>query len=234
MMKKNLFIFILITILVIGVNACKHDLPVAIIPPPTQEELDRAAPTVCFESSVLPVIQSNCARSGCHSVLSHAADFKLNNYANIIARGIVSGKAANSPLYQTLLPTSTNKMPKAGYPTLSTEQIVLIRQWINQGIQNTINCAPACDTTRFKYTADIKPILNTYCTGCHSGTNAQGGVEFGTYVLLKDQIDNNVDAFYGSIIREPGYSYMPKYADKMKACEITKIKKWIDAGALNN
>jgi uncharacterized membrane protein len=233
-MKKSLLIFTLLIIAVVTQYACKHDLPPVLVPAPTQEEIDKAAPTVCFESSVLPVIQSNCARSGCHSVITHSGGFKLNNYANIISLGIVSGKASNSPLYQSLLATSSNKMPKAGYPTLSTEQIVLIRQWINQGIENTINCAATCDTTKFKYAADIKPILNTYCTGCHTGPTAQGGIEFATYTLLKDQIDNNVDAFYGSIIHEPGYSYMPKYADKMKTCEITKIKKWIDAGALNN
>ncbi len=233
-MKKSLLIFTLLIIGVLLQYACKHDLPPVVVNPPTQEEIDKVAPTVCFESSVLPVIQSNCGRSGCHSAITHSGGFKLNNYANIISLGIVSGKASISPLYLSLLNTSSNKMPKASYPTLSTDQITLIRQWINQGIQNTINCSATCDTTKFKYATDIKPILNTYCLGCHTGATAQGGIEFATYITLKDQIDNNVDAFYGSIIHEPGYSYMPKYADKIKDCDIKKIQKWIDAGALNN
>jgi hypothetical protein len=212
-------------------NACKHDIPQALA---SQEELDKAAPKVCFESSVLPVLQSHCARSGCHSAATSSGGLKLNNYANIISKGLVSGNAKNSPLYQSMIGTGINKMPKAGYPAPTAEQIAMVRQWINQGLENTVNCASTCDTTKFTYTADVKPILNTYCTGCHSGSNAQGGVDFGTYNLLKDQIDNNIDAFYGSIIHEPGYPFMPKYADKMKQCEITKIKKWIDAGAVNN
>ncbi len=214
--------------------SCNHPLPETMQPLPTQEDIDKAAPAVCYESDVQPVLQSYCARSGCHSVATHSGDYKFNNYTNIISKGIVAGKASVSAVYLSMLDNISNKMPKAGYPTLSQNQIVAIRKWINQGATNSINCAATCDTTKFKYAADIKPILNTYCTGCHDGASAQGGVEFGTYVLLKDQIDNNVDIFMGSITHEPGYSFMPKYADIMKNCEIKKIQKWIAAGAQNN
>jgi hypothetical protein len=38
----------------------------------------------------------------------------------------------------------------------------------------------------------------------------------------------------GSITWASGFSPMPKNASKMPDCEIQKIQKWIDQGALNN
>jgi hypothetical protein len=38
----------------------------------------------------------------------------------------------------------------------------------------------------------------------------------------------------GSIQHASGFSPMPEGSAKMNACNITKIRKWIQAGALNN
>jgi Cytochrome C oxidase, cbb3-type, subunit III len=230
-MKKAIAVILIIVVTVSVVSvSCKHSIDY----PPAQEALDKQAPEVCFENDVLPLFQSYCGKSGCHNTASHKGDYKLNSYANIVLKGVVPGNAPVSRLYSVLLETGSSKMPQAGNPDLTVDQKTLIRQWINQGAKNTVNCAPLCDTLKYKYVADIKPIMDKYCTGCHGGTNVQGSIKFDTYPLLKDQVDNNPDAFWGSIIHDPSYAAMPKYAAQLKACEIKKIEKWIAAGALNN
>jgi hypothetical protein len=39
---------------------------------------------------------------------------------------------------------------------------------------------------------------------------------------------------YGAVNHSPGYSPMPKGGTKLSACNISKIKAWIDGGSLNN
>jgi Planctomycete cytochrome C/Cytochrome C oxidase, cbb3-type, subunit III len=226
-MKKLYGLIVLIFSTLVAIYSCKHEIPSLV-------ETDKQAPTVCFESDVLPLFQSFCAKSGCHSSASHKGDYKLNTYANIVMKGIVPGDANNSTIYKSILGYGAEKMPQYGNPDLTAGQVTLIRQWINQGAKNTTGCAAVCDTTKFKYAADIKPIMDKYCTGCHGGTNAQGGIAFSTYVDIKDQVDNNGAAFWGSIIHDPSYSAMPKYGTQLKACETKKIEKWINAGAPNN
>ena len=55
---------------------------------------------VCFESNVLPIFQSSCARSGCHDATTREEDYVLDSYANIVKRGIKPGDANESKLYK--------------------------------------------------------------------------------------------------------------------------------------
>ena len=208
------------------VMSCRHQAQIAEPPPPV--------PDVCFQTKVLPVFNAYCGRSGCHSTASQQGTYILNSYTNIISHGLVPGNASVSIIYQLLLSTGTNKMPKPGYPDLTAAQITDIKNWINGGAKNTANCSAACDSTKFKYAADIKPLMETYCNGCHAGSNAQGGVELNTYLLLQDQAINNPDAIIEGIKHTPGYAAMPKYGALMNSCDIKKIENWINAGALNN
>lgn len=91
------------------------------------------------------------------------------------------------------------------------------------------NCTPG---TRSQYTADVIPILNTYCNSCHSGTFASGGIRLDGYNYVKIYVDNG--KLMGSINWEGGFSPMPKDAGKLSLCNIDKIKTWIDAGAIND
>ena len=51
--------FLGIVALVIFFSSCKHE---AMLPP----IIPGVSDSICFETEVLPVIQSNCAKSGCH------------------------------------------------------------------------------------------------------------------------------------------------------------------------
>ena len=205
--------------------SCKHDMP-------SYAEIDRLSPTVYFESDVLPLFQSYCAQSGCHD--SRGADgYRLNNYSNIVSRGVRPGDANDSEIYEVLFETGDSKMPPSGSPSLSSEQKVLIRRWINQGAQNTTNCGTVCDPTAFKFSADIQPILNNFCVGCHGGSNPTFP-DLSNYALVKNYIDGNPGNFENYINGSTGFTLMPKNGAKMSDCNINKIQAWINAGALNN
>jgi hypothetical protein len=112
-------------------------------------------------------------------------------------------------------------------------QIALIQQWINQGANNTTNCNfGACDSTEFRYSADIAPIMLTFCNGCHSGAFPSAGIITSTHSGLATTISGG--SLLGSVNHITPYSAMPQNAAKLDLCNLTKIRNWVQAGALNN
>ena len=93
------------------------------------------------------------------------------------------------------------------------------------------NCT--VDPATIKYSTTITTILNAYgCKGCHSGGSPSGGIDLTTHANVKTVADNG--RLYGSINHDAGFVPMPQGGGKMKACDIKKVKAWIDAGAPNN
>ena len=184
---------------------------------------------VCFESSVLPIFISSCAKSGCHNASSKEEGFVLDNYNNIVRKGISPGNASNSKLYKVLFAGGEDQMPP-GAP-LTQAQKDSIKLWINQGAKNTVNCNCFCDTSKFTFAAIIQPMLATNCVGCHKPSSLGGNIDLSTYATVKTQVNNG--KLVGSITHAIGYKAMPQ-GGKLRDCEITQIKNWIDAGAINN
>lgn len=228
-MKKLLVILIGLSYCII--NSCKHEPPV-LITDPTPVPGPVANNGVCFESEILPLFKSNCAKSGCHDAASHVQNLVLDSYTNILKRGVTPGNAATSKIYKVLFETGNKKMPQPPNADLTTAQKALIGKWINEGAKNTVNCGITCDSTQFKYTANISVILSTYCTGCHSGAAASGNIDLSNYNNVKLQATNG--KLVGAVTHTVGFSPMPQNASKLSDCQITQIKKWVAAGALNN
>ena len=90
-----------------------------------------------------------------------------------------------------------------------------------------------CDTTNITYSETVVPLLNTHCNGCHNPDSFFGaGIVLNSYDDLMVFVENG--KFWGSINHKPGYSPMPKGGAKLSACNLLKIKKWIEDDALNN
>jgi hypothetical protein len=91
-----------------------------------------------------------------------------------------------------------------------------------------------CDTTSFTFSTDVKPILENNCYSCHSNSSASlgGGIKLEDYADVKVQASNG--HLMGSIEHSSGFSPMPQGTAKLDDCKITIIRKWIDAGMLNN
>lgn len=91
------------------------------------------------------------------------------------------------------------------------------------------NCTPPTSST---FAADVLPLLNTYCNGCHSGTYASAGIRLDQFDYVKAYVNNG--KLMGSVNWTSGYSPMPKNGGKLSSCNIDKINIWINSGALNN
>jgi uncharacterized membrane protein len=189
------------------------------------------ADTAYFQYDVLPILNSACATSGCHDDLTKESGYQLTTYANTLKKGVSAGKATTSKLYTEM---ANGSMPPRGYPALTQVQKDIVAKWINQGAKN-LSCNPSfgtCDTTNVKFASFISPLVVNKCQGCHSATNAGGGIKLDNYAAIKASVQTG--KFWGSMVYLAGVSKMPKAADKLPTCELNKIKAWIDRGALNN
>ena len=98
---------------------------------------------------------------------------------------------------------------------------------------NPLMMPPPCDTTRAAtYSGDLKPLLSSVCTGCHSGSAPAGNVKLDQYGPVRDM------ASFGLLLHvikhDTGYSAMPKNGGKLNDCSISLISRWIAAGMPNN
>jgi len=93
--------------------------------------------------------------------------------------------------------------------------------------------APCTDTiSNISYSQHVVPVLQQYCYNCHTGNFPSGGITMGTYNA--DKAIAQTGRLYGSVNHSPGYKPMPEGMSKLNNCQILAIRKWIDAGLLNN
>jgi uncharacterized membrane protein len=91
--------------------------------------------TVSFNDDILPILENSCMN--CHGQQRIEEGLSLRTYSDMMAGSqngavVVPGNAANSLLAQLV---SNQKMPKRG-PKLTSSQVQLIIDWINQGAQD--------------------------------------------------------------------------------------------------
>ena len=222
-------LFSIVTGLVIS---CVHD---PFLDPNTLNEGKPSIPgcttdgQICFETSVLPIFISACARPGCHDAETHEEGYTLDRYSTIVRKGIKPGNANDSKLYKVLFETGEDRMPPDG--ALTQVQKDSIKLWIDQGAKNTTNCACVCDEAEFTYALAIKPILDKACVGCHKPGSLNGDVNLVDYTHVINFVNDG--SLIGSIKHVVGFVPMPQ-GTKLSDCEITKFEKWIEAGAANN
>lgn len=221
--------------LVVAVVSCVHEVPNAVtvldtaVYTPGSSGRSCSADTVYFANEIQPLVNSSCAMSGCHDAITRAEGVVLTSYSNIMSI-VVAGNPGASKLYTEIIKTGNERMPPPPALALAADQVAKIQKWIAQGAKN--NVCDMCDTTSFKYSTAIKPLLQNKCVGCHSAASPGGGIDLSTYTGVKASATSG--RLYGSVNWSAGFSAMPKGTVKMPACEIKQIKKWIDAGMLNN
>ncbi len=233
-MKKILFITTLILIAVISMQ-CKHETDFSNFPlnpdlPPPSDYCD--PDSVYFVNSVLPLIKSSCALSGCHDAGTAQHGVILTEYYRIKITGDVrSGNSGGSKLYKVLSKSGESRMPPSPNTPFSSEQKAIIAHWIDQGAKNNY-CSAACNPDEFKFSANIYPLISTNCKGCHSGNQPTGGIRLEDYPTIKTAADNG--SLYGSVAHLSGYSQMPKDGIMLSDCNINQILNWINNGAPND
>ena len=175
-------------------SGCKHEPPVA----PTVElpsigggggggnnEIPCDPDTIYFTQSVLPLLVSSCAIPGCHDDETHEEGIRFTSYANIMNSDVIdAGDPGSSDMIEAITGTDPDDiMPPPPHEPLSQTQIDLIWTWIEQGALNN-SCSSACDTSNVTYAGTIGPLFEAKCTGCHSGSTPQGGLNFTSYAVV--------------------------------------------------
>ncbi len=194
--------------------------------------------SVYFQNQVLPLLQSNCAITGCHDAATQKEGVQLTDYNAVVnTGGVAAGNPSGSKLYTILSATGDNDkstlegiMPPPPQVPFTTAQKDLIKTWILQGAQN--NVCDACDTTNVSFKSNVFPIVETYCLGCHNGTTPGGGIYLRDYNDMVAVANNG--KLMGSIRHDAGYSPMPKNANKLSDCQIATFNIWIKNGTPNN
>lgn len=247
-MKNTPFWFcFLCTFVLVGFHACKTDpltieIPGAPIPIEGEGETPEyvsiiesdlcAEGVISFEREVLPILVAGCAYSGCHNAASHEDGIVLEDYQGVRSE-VSAGNPNNSEIYETITenPNDDDFMPPSPAFPLTSEQITIVRQWIQQGANNT-TCRVPCNSENTSFAADIFPLIQDNCLGCHQPTNALGGINLEDYAHIKTFVANG--QLMGSIKHTPGYFAMPPTGEKMTDCQIGQVQNWIIEGALDN
>jgi hypothetical protein len=229
--------FALVGIFFFMISSCKHD--------PVLSEIyqsnvpiftgDCNSDTIYYERDIAPILNANCATSKCHdaSTAKHGVD--LSSYSQVIKTGeVIPFNANGSELVEVLSESGEDQMPPPPLSQLPNSVKSIFSKWINQGAYN-FECSDAnqvCDTLSMSYIVDVLPILTANCIGCHSGSNPEGGLDFSNYSNIKSEIDKG--KFMGSIEHSYGYVTMPYNSAKLAPCKISKIRHWVNEGALDN
>jgi len=194
---------------------------------PEVEESDCDPDTAYFVNSVLPLVVSSCATTNCHDVASHKDGIILTDHEMIRKTGkIKPGDPNDSEFFETLTENGDDRMPPLPYARLDADQIELLRKWIQQGAKNNA-CSEACDPENSTFEQDIWPMMQTYCTGCHSATNPGGGIAISDHSDLVALADDG--SLMGSIRNENGFKAMPPNKS-LSDCQIHTLQHWIDEG----
>jgi hypothetical protein len=190
--------------------------------------------TIYFRQQVLPILVSNCTMSGCHDERSRRDGVVLTSYTNVMSTARVrAGNPSSSELYEVLVENDPDdRMPRPPAAPLTSEQKAIIYKWIQQGARN-LSCESACDTTTtVTYNGVVKALLNAKCTGCHGGSAPQAAIDLGNYNGVKSKVNDG--RLWGAVNHHAGFSPMPKNGSKLSDCELAELRKWINAGSLNN
>ncbi|MBE0638078.1 MAG: hypothetical protein IH598_06145 [Bacteroidales bacterium] len=190
--------------------------------------------TVYFQNTILPLLQSSCAISGCHDEASASDGVILTDYARIMSTANVRPfNADGSDLYEVMVEDDPDKrMPPPPRNPLTTEQTNAVYKWIMQGALNNYCDDIECDSVNVTFSATIWPIIQNRCYGCHSGGSPSGGISLTNHTDLVAVANNG--SLMGAIRHEQGYSPMPKNGAKLSDCNISQIQKWINDGTPNN
>ncbi len=238
LLTTGIFLFVLF--------ACKHETiaptvdtkPVPVTGGGSSSNTNPSSPTtpvtgdtVCFNNQVLPLFQTYCASSGCHTagaILGDDGNFVLTDYFNIM-QGISPNNPGNSKYYTVI----GGKMPPANSPQLSATQVATIAKWINQGALNTVCSASAtCDTTKYTYTNGISQIFSTYCNGCHGTAPGSANVVLSDYASAKTTLTAVTATTFLNAINfksaTPAMNMPP--AGQLSSCQVTQITKWVNSG----
>jgi hypothetical protein len=227
-----------IVLLMLLLESCVHEPLVGPVDGTNKSEPvvdEQCAPDIVyFENEILPLLVSNCTKSGCHDAATAENGIVLNSYASVMSSDLIeSGNPEKSVLYKVITEDDADGAmpPFPSYP-LESDQVQKIGTWITQGAKNNKCNSMACDRTNVTYSASIHPLITAKCKGCHSGDPPSGNLDLTQHQALQTiALDGRLT---GAVTHAPGFSPMPQGGSKLSDCEIEMIGIWVTQGARNN
>lgn len=186
--------------------------------------------SLALESAAMSVIKNKCV--ACHNATSPGGGIDYITDINALKyyRLVLPGEPQISPLYQAI---SQGIMPPSS--PLAQAQTQAIYDWILKGM--ITGTAPVAPPSALPLAANYKSIyaniIQVNCLGCHSAANPMAGINLSTYAGLMNIVqagNTAASSFYTST--QAGT--MPKNKAPLNNTQLTVIRDWIVAGALNN
>ena len=116
------------------------------------------APKVDFVKDVQPIFQKSCFM--CHGPNQQMGNLRLDAKQSVLAKVVVPGKSAESPLYQRVAGIGEGaRMPMGG--GLAAPQVAIIKAWIEQGAEwpDSIGAKVTASKTHWAFVTPKRPAL---------------------------------------------------------------------------
>jgi hypothetical protein len=228
------FPLIMILVLLLA-PSCTHE-------PSGIEEMD----TICFESQVMPILQTSCGMTGCHGSGSAQEGFDVSSYSTIM-EAVTPGDPRASNLYKVITNINGEVFMPPDIP-LTLEQRTIIQLWILQGATNTCgnDSIPGGGGIVYYdsicFAQNILPLFISNCAmaSCHDGLS-QGEEEnlfplnsYATIIPHVQPYSPSGSPVYRAVNGQEEEFMPPPPKSPLTAAQKELMKKWISEGALNS
>lgn len=189
---------------------------------------------VCFDSQVLPIIQTSCGISGCHDGTQEG--FLATDYQSIM-NSVSPGDPRKSTLYKVITDINSDNMMPPDRP-LTKQQRNIIQVWIAQGADEIL-CDGGPPALEVCFVQDILPMMVSTCgsAGCHDAITHSEGYVLTSYATITNKgivpFHPNASEIY-NVVTETGEDKMPPSPrTPLSAAQINALRLWISSGAEN-
>jgi len=198
-----------------------------------------------FAGDIRPIMQANCV--ACHSASLKSGGIALDTYTQSDYVGTNAARWS-----RVLARVTDNSMPPTN-PKLTASQKSMINTWINQGLLENPQLAstpvpppaptppvvivppstpvppPAPPATSRTYIADIQPMMQSSCVGCHNAGLKSAGLALDVYNQT-DYPGGALAARWGKVLIRIAAGTMPPNPPLLAASQIQIVQDWINQG----
>jgi uncharacterized membrane protein len=196
-------------------------------------------PVVILEDTLgykaMTILNNKCM--SCHGPASGMVGgfTDVTNLSGLISQNqIIPGSSATSILYRSLI--GDGGIPVMPFTPLLPDEILLIKDWIDQGAlaPGVVAGSPQILPLAPTYASIAQNIIKPKCLQCHGPINPDVGLRYDNYIETMKAIDL-VNPTQSLLYTDTVSGLMPKAPlAPLTDAEVTVLLQWIQSGAPNN